>query len=181
MKTGIVFDTETTDLLAPELADLIHQPFITEICLCKFDLKTFRIVEEFDTMVNIPIPVPDHITKLTGITDFMLEGKPTFSEIVDSIVEICDGSEVVVGHNLMFDLEVLRHNMRRVDAEDRFPKFSRLECTIEKSKHIKRKRLKLGVLYKMATGQSHEGAHRAKADVLATLECYKFLVNEGCI
>jgi len=181
MKTGIALDTETTDLLAPELADLIHQPFITEIYICKFDLDTFRIVDEINSLVNIPINVPDHITKITGITDFMLEGKPVFSELVDDIIELCKGSDLVVGHNLMFDLDVLRHNMRRSNDEDRYPEFSEMICTIERSKCIKRRRLKLGQLYQMATGLYHDGAHRAKADVVATIQCYKFLVNEGYI
>ena len=179
MKTGIVFDTETTDLLPPNKANIIYQPFITEIYMGKFDLKTYEIVDELNTLIGIPVKLEDHIIKITGITDEMLETKDDFSVWASRISEFCVGSHVVVGHNLMFDLGVLRKAFLRYEQIELYPEFEYKECTVELSYTIQKKRLKLSQLYKLATGMVHEGAHRAKADVFATLECYKWLMKNG--
>lgn len=179
MKTGICLDTETTGLLEPRLADLIHQPFMTEIYLAKFDLETFEIVAEYETLVNIPIPVPEHITRITGIDDNMLIGQPTFDMVACDIFDFCESSDLVVGQNLMFDLEVLRISCERYDVPQFIPKYKTKECTIEMSYPMYNRRLKLSKLYHMATGKAHEGAHRASADVKATLEVYQWLLSEG--
>lgn len=178
-RIGIALDTETTDLLVPNAADTFYQPFITEIYICKFDLDTGEIIDEINTLVNIPIKVPEHITRITGITDDMLEGKPTFDEVIPDIIELCKGVDTVLGQNLMFDHEVVRHNFIRHGREDDMPVFETKICTVEMSYPIKKRRMKLGDLYFMATGKTHEGAHRAKADVLATITCYLWLISEG--
>jgi len=179
MKTGICFDTETTDLLSPRTASIIHQPFMTEIYLCKYDLETLKPVDEFTTLFNIPIPVPEHIVRITNITDEMLIGKPVFSEVARKIFEFCEDSDVVLGQNIMFDLEIIHHSCVRYGVEQFEPKYKEKICTVEMSYPMNNKRTKLGDLYHMATGKKIDGAHRAKADVLATLEVYKWLVSEG--
>jgi len=178
-ETGICFDTETTGLLAARSADIIHQPFITEIYLCKYNLETFEPVDEYKSLLNIPIPVPEHITRITNITDEMLVGKPKYDEIAEDIFEFCFGSEVVLGQNLMFDLEMLRHSCIRYKTEEFLPEFKEKLCTVELSYPMFNRRRKLGDLYHMATGKKIDGAHRAKADVLATLEVYEWLKSEG--
>lgn len=178
-RLAIALDTETTDLLPPNAANILFQPYITELYMCTFDLDTYEIVDEINTLVNIPILVPTHITKITGITDEMLEDKPTIADLIPKIVAICDGVDTVLGHNLMFDYEIVRRNFVRSGFESAMPHFENKICTVELSYPLKKKRMKLSDLYHHATGKNHEGAHRAKVDVLATIECYKWLVKEG--
>lgn len=178
-KTAIAFDTETTDLLPPEAADIIYQPFIIEFYACKFDIETGEILGEVNSLVGCPIKLPDHIVKITGINDEMIKNKPHFDFVIPKFVELCKGERIIVGHNVMFDYEVVRRNFIRYGMEDQFPHFEIKECTIELSYPIKRRRMKLSELYHTATGKTHEGAHRAKADVLATVESYRWLLKEG--
>lgn len=177
-KLGICLDTETTGLLLPRKTDLDLQPFITEIYLAKFDLETFKIVDEFETLVNVPIKIPEHITRITKIDNELVSGEPYFSEIALDIEKFCEEINLVVGQNLMFDLEVLRYNFLKYKLEKHFPNFPEKICTIEKSFPIFNKRVKLGELYEIATGKKLVGAHRARHDVQATLEVYKWLLKE---
>jgi len=178
-KYGIFVDTETTGLLAAELADIHHQPFITELYACKYDKETFEIVDEVNTLVSIPVPLSEEIIKITGITEEMLQGKPEFQDVIPDFIELCEEVDTIGGHNVMFDYDVIRHNFRRHEVLEHFPEFDYKICTVEMSYPIEKKRLKLSQLYFKATGKTHEGAHRAKADVLATFECYKWLLSEG--
>lgn len=175
----IFIDTETTGLLSPEPANSFSQPYLTEIYIAKICPKTFKIKSEFETFVRPPIPIPELITKITGINDEMVEDAPSFPEIYDDLCDFVLGEREVVGHNVNFDMNVLRHELRRIGFELNFPWPCVRTCTIEMSYSIKNKRLKLGQLHELATGRAHEGSHRAKADVLATIECYKWLLSEG--
>ena len=76
-KIYVALDTETTGLLKPDSAELQLQPYMTELCLIKFNSK-FEILEKYESLYNIPMPVPELITKITGITDEMLENQPSF-------------------------------------------------------------------------------------------------------
>lgn len=188
---AIVLDTETTGLLRPRLAANELQPQIIEIYGAKFDEETFEIIEEFDTFVKPitawgdrilledPINNLKHICRITGIYDDMLDNAPLFSDVAEEWQEFCEDEDLVVGQNVMFDLEVIKHNLIRVGRPELITEFRRKACTVEMSYPIKKKRTKLSDLYQICTGQVMENAHRAKDDALATLECYKWLVKNG--
>ncbi|NDK07739.1 hypothetical protein EOM39_00665, partial [Candidatus Gracilibacteria bacterium] len=61
----VALDLETTGLSK-------EKDFIIEIALVKFDEITFEIIEEFSTLVNPGIKIPDLNTNITGITDEMV-------------------------------------------------------------------------------------------------------------
>lgn len=178
-KFGICFDTETTGLLAPKAADIIHQPFITEIFACKFDIETFEVIEEFETLINVPLKLKDEIVRITGITNEMLKDYKEFDFFAPQISNFFEGAEKIVAHNLMFDLEVLSRNYTRYKLDEIFPEIKEKVCTVEMSYPMFNKRLKLGQLYEIATGEELKNAHRARNDVLANLKCYEWLISEG--
>lgn len=179
----IFTDTETTGLNRPEAANEKLQPFITEICAikCKFDGGDFKIIDEFNSLVRPPIPLPPKITEITGITDEMLENEPTFIEIYKPLAKFFLGTQVIVAHNLAFDAKVIEQELARYDLVTHFPWPPTWHCTIELSMPINSKRMRLGDLYKMATGKKLENAHRARNDVVGMIECYKFLWENGFI
>lgn len=182
---ALVIDTETTGLLKPLLADNLIQPHITEIHLIAFDLKKFKSTREFSTLIRSvdkkgnQIPLPEHITKITNIDDAMLKKARTFNEICKSLTNFCRGIDTIIGHNLMFDYEILRQAYIRIGKENKLPKFKNKFCTVEMSYPIKNKRLKLLDLHYMVTGQPIEDQHRAEADCLATMRCFKWLLKNG--
>lgn len=188
---AIILDTETTGLLMPNLAPVESQPQIIEIYAAKFNEETFEVIDEFETFVKPltltgdqlyledPINKIQHICRITNIYDYMLTNAPLFSDIAISLNNFFKNEDLVVGQNIMFDLDVLRHNYRRINKENLFYDFNKKACTIEMSYPLNKKRTKLGDLYQMATGQVLENAHRAKDDTLATLKVYQWLLEEG--
>jgi DNA polymerase III epsilon subunit family exonuclease len=170
----IVLDNETTGLLVPSVAPLEQQPHITEIYALKLDDK-FKPVGEFESFVKPPVPIPKEVIKITGITDDMVAGAPTFKKLFPELAEFFLGERILVAHNLSFDLGCLYCEMMRIDKVASFPWPPVHHCTVEMSMHLKGRRLHLFELYKMATGNEMKEAHRAKADVLALAECYKWL------
>ena len=76
-------DFETTNLTLPSVSDLAKQPKIIEIGIVV--VKDGAIVDEYEQLVNPGEPVTAEITKITGITNEMLAGKPSFKQVVDQI------------------------------------------------------------------------------------------------
>lgn len=169
-----IFDQETTGLLKAKGSDILHQPYLTEIYAMQVDNKG-NLIKEFETLIKPPIPIPNFLEKQIGITNEMVNTAPTFIQIYKKIIEVFFRSHTIVSHNLSFDEGVLINELKRIGKEHHFPYPPIKFCTVEQSMHIKGYRLKNGELYTIATGKEMVGAHRAKADVLATYESYKWL------
>ena len=56
-----------------------------------------------DSLVNPGRPIPSRICELTGITDAMVAGAPTFAQVADQVVAALAGRKVFVAHNARFD------------------------------------------------------------------------------
>jgi DNA polymerase III epsilon subunit family exonuclease len=93
----VVVDVETTGWLD-------DQASITEIGAVR--LSAGRPAAEFSTLVNPGVPIPAHITALTGITDAMVHDAPVISEALPRFLEFADGS-VIAAHNAPFDIGFL--------------------------------------------------------------------------
>lgn len=176
-KTIAVFDTETTDFLPRAGSELHLFPHMAEIYVAQIDPKTDEIIKEFESLIKIPIPMPAPAQRVNKITDEMLADKPTFLEVWRDIAEVFIGATITVAANLRFDEGVLVHELKRIGKEWSFPYPPEKFCTIQNSLHISGKRMKNSALYKLATGKELVGAHRAKADVMAAYEVYKWLAQ----
>lgn len=176
----VIFDTETTGLTKPTPTDIAFQPFMTEIYACKVD-ENFDFIDDIDILIKPPISISKEITKITGIDDEMLMGKPSFYEVYPVIREFFCGVDAIVGQNVEFDVSVLYYELFRHDLEKKFCWPERHICTIESSHHYKNKRLNLQKLHEELFGVGFEDAHRAKNDVMATTRCFVELVRRGDI
>jgi DNA polymerase-3 subunit epsilon len=66
-----------------------------------------QLIEQWSSLVNPGMPIPERIQSLIGITDEMVENAPKFSEIADFVAEkLADA--VFVAHNARFDYNFLR-------------------------------------------------------------------------
>jgi len=101
----VVVDVETTGWLADEAA-------ITEIAAVR--LGGGQLTGEFSSLVNPGHPVPADITQLTGITDDMVRRAPPTSSVLPAFLEFAR-EDVLVGHNLRFDLSFLNAALERSD------------------------------------------------------------------
>jgi len=176
----IFIDTETTGLLKPDAITMNLQPFITELYAVKLSEK-LEFIDEIDTFIKPPVPIPEHITNITGITDEHVANAPKFIHVYQKLVDLFLGELVVVGHNISFDLGMLYCELTRISYQYHFPWPQVWVCTVEKSVPIENRRLTLSRLHELATGSPHEDSHRAKADTHATIRCFNWLSEQGLI
>lgn len=176
----IIFDTETTGLDAPVATKIESQPYITEIYAVRLT-KDFQLVGEVETMVKPPIPISEEITRITGITDETVKDAPSFIGIYDELYDLFECCRNVVGHNVLFDLKMIKFELFRYDKEYEFNWPKNRICTVEKSKHYFNKRLRLQQLHEHLFGYEFTGAHRARHDVEATAKCFMEMIKRGDI
>jgi DNA polymerase III epsilon subunit family exonuclease len=92
-KIFVIVDLETTGL-SP------YKHAITEIAAVRFDGN--EIIGEFQSLVDPERHIPSFITKLTGISNDMVEGSPTICEILPDFLKFL-GDDIFVAHNARFD------------------------------------------------------------------------------
>lgn len=180
---AILFDTETTDLIHNHAIPLDQQPRIIEIYAMKIQLpadsfgsaEEWQFVDEFESFINPGIPITEEITKITSITNDDVKGAPRIGQVWDELRTFFTGADMVVAHNVAYDMGVMDFEQMRVDPEQKFPWPPKRLCTVEATEHLKGHRLNLTSLHKHLFGVPFEGAHRAKTDVKALAMCFKRL------
>ena len=172
MKHYIFGDCETTGLLKASSSPLSQQPHITEICMIK-TTEDLEIIDTYVQMFKVPVPLDPKVTKITGITDEMLQDKLPFVKHWREIAEFVVGTTRFVAHNATFDRDCILYELSRIGKQHQFPWPPELVCTVEKSLHYKGHRLNLSKLHEHLLGEAFEGAHRAEEDVNALIRCYR--------
>jgi DNA polymerase-3 subunit epsilon len=117
-----IVDLETTG------ADPAHDR-ITEIAV--LEVNGFEVASEWSTLVNPLAPIPAGIQALTGITQEMVAGAPTFRELAEGLFERLDG-RLFVAHNARFDYGFLRREFERQGI--RFQ--AKTLCTVRLSRRL---------------------------------------------
>ena len=204
MKT-IIFDTETTGLPVKG-QPLEFQPYIIEFGAIYLDddgsvIRTVnQLLNPGDRIWDKNISrfgkkLPPIITKITGITDAELVGKPSFIEFVSFLNFFFMGADLLIAHNAVFDVAMLKNelirigdNMCKADAIDRLNGLddiqvapeNRMEnafswpkqtiCSMLEYTHQFGKWPKLTVMYERIMGKKLEQTHRAMGDVDALHE-----------
>ena len=145
---------------------------ITEISIFKYDGS--QIVDEFTSLVNPEILIPDYITALTGIDNLTVSNAPIFSEIAEDILSITEDS-IFVAHNVNFDYNVIRNEFKSVGIN-----FNRKKlCTVRLSRKLLpgHRSYSLGKLCK-ALNITITDRHRARGDAEATVILFKMLLDQ---
>lgn len=101
-------DTETTGASA----DFGHR--VIEIGIVR--VEAGQKVREYQQLINPQRRISPGVTALTGISQAMVDGQPTFAEQFDAAFELMKDA-IVVGHNVRFDLSFLRREFRRSGRE----------------------------------------------------------------
>lgn len=174
----IVWDTETTGLLKPDINSLEAQPYITEIHCTKLN-NELEIIDEFDSLIKPPIPIPEDLERKIGITNQMVANAPEFKDVYPRLAMFWLGTERMVAHNLAFDRTMLSNELLRIERQLHFPWPMQHICTVQKSMYLEQRRINLTKLHEYATGTAFEGAHRAIHDVHALVRCFRWLAHEG--
>ncbi len=144
---------------------------ITEIAIFKHDGS--KVIEEFTSLVNPEVLIPDYITALTGIDNYMVANAPTFSEIAEAVLAIIQDS-VFVAHSVNFDYNVIRNEFKSIGIDFRRPKL----CTVRLSRTLLPgfKSYSLGKLCDNL-GIAIYDRHRARGDAQATVILFERLLS----
>lgn len=169
-----VFDTETTGLINSGLLDLDKQPEVIEFAAIKFNLDSDEQIAEYECLIKPKRNITAEITNITGISNAMVEDRPTFQAQLYYIKEALEQADAVVAHNLSFDMEIINIEMKRLGTELKWP--DRRICTVEQTMPYKGYRVSLSDLHEsLFNGEKFDGAHRAINDVKALVRCVKTL------
>lgn len=99
----IAFDLETTGILA-------GVDRIVEIGAVRF--VDGEVDGVFSTLVDPLMSIPPGATKVNGITDDMVKGKPRVEELLEPLAEFC-GEDVMIAHNAEFDTQFLIADIKK--------------------------------------------------------------------
>lgn len=100
----IAFDLETTGM-CPGVDQIV------EIGAVRFQNSAVEAV--FSTLVDPKRPIPIEASRVNGITDEMVSGKPTIERILEPFAEFC-GDCLIVAHNAPFDVQFLTADIKRL-------------------------------------------------------------------
>lgn len=176
----ILFDLETTGLLQPDLSALSNQPHIIEIAAYKFNSMTDINTDNYETftrLVKPPISVSDKITKLTGINDKMLEKELTFSQVLPDLSRFFLNTTLIIAHNLSFDIDVLKFELKRLDKQFLFPWPTDRFCTMNYFEGKFQKK-SLAHIHEAVTNKKTTQTHRAEDDLKQLLDVVRFILTQ---
>ncbi len=161
----VAFDLETTGTL-PGVDRIV------EVGAVRFVNGEVEAV--FSTLVDPQRGIPEGASRVNGITDDMVVGKPKIEELLAPLTDFC-GDDILVAHNAPFDFQFLVSDYKR--HEIRTPRGLVL-CTYAMSKKVYP-----GLAnYKLGTLVQHlqidaAGFHRAEADATYAAKLFLKMVE----
>ena len=164
----IFFDLETTgtDTSKDRICEL--SAIKTDLFLKPLEIKT--------VLINPTILIPEEATKIHGISNEMVKGKPTFKQYSKALFEYFKGS-ILAGYNIKrFDIPLLVEEFLRCGLE-----FEVTECIDCYEIVTKKEKRDLTWALKFYSGEIMSDAHKAENDVIATikiLDGQKFMYGE---
>ncbi len=161
----VVFDLETTGC-SPQESSII------EIGAIK--ILNDEIIDKRNQLINPCIEIPEYITSLTGINDFMVSNKPTIETVLPKFIQFCNGSDIL-GHNISFDYSFIKANCLKFGYEFEKNAIDTLKLARKLLPDVPSKKLtELCKYYNIDLKNAHRAVHDAKA----TYELYKCLKRE---
>lgn len=106
MSRSVLFDTETTGF-DPLTGDRVIEIAAIELIN---DLPTDK---QFHALVDPERDIPADSTRVHGITNSHVEGKPKFGDVVDAMLEFF-GDAPLVAHNAPFDFNFIDAELARI-------------------------------------------------------------------
>ncbi|RKW24842.1 DEAD/DEAH box helicase [Candidatus Gracilibacteria bacterium] len=160
----ICFDLETTGT-NPKTDKII------EIAMIKLREDNFEIIDSYNSFINPEIPIPTVISSITNIFDEDVSLAPKIEEIRQEILDFI-GNNILLGHNVDFDINFLVENGINVERNLKIDTFF-----IANFLNFRNESLNLEMLckhYKIEIS----GFHRAINDTKATAELFAKMLNE---
>jgi DNA polymerase-3 subunit epsilon len=160
-----IIDIETTGGAAA-------QDRIIEIAIVLHDGT--KMVDTFESLIFPERPISAQITKITTITNEMVENAPKFYEVAKKIVEMTENT-IFVAHNAQFDYRFIVEEFKRLG----YTYEREVLCTVKLSRRA----------FPQLSSHSLENLikhfnivvtdrHRAMADVMATIDVFERILKQ---
>lgn len=177
----IAIDTETTGLPSKRTNDFKNLSVFNS---CRIVSLAVIVYDDDDNELSFyeslvkPVGYRVTATEIHGITHERaeLEGKD-FLEIWETLNTIIPENSTIIGHNLDFDMNVIKSESFRAGYTEGCFKTAKQVCTLKMAKDVYKnmKSFKLGNLYKSLYGKDLVGWHGATADARACADIYKMM------
>ncbi len=165
IKDYISFDLETTGFES-------DNDFIIEIGALK--VRNGKVCERFIEFIKPPIPIPDRITEITGITNEMVECARTTEKVIHDFIKFCE-NYMLIGHNILFDYKFIKTYAVEYGYSFEKKGIDTLQIARKTHRNLKSKSLSsLCEYYEI----KNMAAHRAYHDALATAKIYHMLAHD---
>lgn len=156
-----VIDIETTGLSC-EKNEIIE--------LSAIRVRNGIITDKFSSLVKPSGHINSFIKNLTGISNEMVENAPDIKSVLPEFMEFVS-QDVLLGHNISFDLRFIRHNLFKHFKKEFFnQKLDTMRLSRKYMTYLPSHRLKtVAEHFNIST----KGHHRALNDCIMTYEIYK--------
>ena len=206
----LIFDTETTGLPKSKIISqdtLDNWPYIVQFSFIIFDTSSNSIIETKDYIIKIPeeIEISAESSAIHGITHEISQHKGVLiTEVIIDFINKLRGVDLLVGHNIGFDINMLNIELLRIIYNKNYEKdiislykydlhfltnFKNIYCTMQESidlcniKTINKfgkeykKFPKLSELHENLFKTIPKNLHNSLIDILITLRCYMKLTS----
>ena len=185
-----VFDTETTGFSVKD-GKLDQQPYIIQFAAITGELDTEKNYTEksrVNIMIKPRISIPFGASQVNGIYDRDVENAWYIEEYMDEIMRVLNTSDIVAGHNISYDEEMIGHELARLGRVGEYAPAKTI-CTMKSSTDYCKlqgrgcayKPPKLAELHKFLFNEWFEWAHDAMVDVEATMRSLIELIKRDVI
>jgi DNA polymerase III alpha subunit (gram-positive type) len=183
---AVIFDTETTGLIDNRLIPLDKQPEVIEFFALLVDLAAQKEINHLGNYIKPREAIDERLrigAKRTAfsahkIKNAMVSAAPAWVTVADKIKAFLEDADVVIAHNLSFDMEIVDIEMERCGLKVTWPL---PYCTVEQTMHLKGCRLSLSALHTHLFGEGFKNAHKAEYDVRALARCVFELNKKGML
>lgn len=135
-------------------------------------VRNSTVVDSFSMLVKPRVPISPFISSLTGITNEAVKNAPNIENCLPELLDFI-GDDVVIGHNVTFDLGFLNAACERCTGRS-FPNDYVDTLRISRKLYPQERHHRLCDLEKRF-GLKNDSAHRALSDVMLTYECYRIM------
>ena len=195
----LTLDTETTGLpqvsrgVQPRKEDLDKWPHIVQMSWLMYDVQKGKIISEYDYVIQLPrgAKMPEESTSIHGITQRMSRNGTSLKDVL-GILKVCvEQSQMIVGHNLDFDLDIIRSAELRLGRDRRsddvmFPTVKIYYCTMKHGRtlcnlvkpdgYLKSPRLE--ELHYCLFQENATNLHNSMVDVLVSFRCFYYMMYQ---
>lgn len=160
-----VIDLETTGLSSSN-DDIIE--------LCAIKVRNNIITDSFTSLVKPESYINSFISNLTGITNEMTKSAPTIENVLIKYLEFI-GNDIVLGHNVTFDINFIREKSLKCYNKDFLNNYIDTCKMSRKICPLKHHKLNQVAQYYNIDASGH---HRAKQDCIMTYGIYNAMKDE---